>query len=260
MIAPLFLALALAGPPEAAAPPPATPAAPADGTTAESPTPPSAPPAAAPPASAPPPPPAGVAVTASATIPRELAHPAAPAYSLRGWRHALALGAQGNALTSKEGSAYAFRSASIGYLGSVGSRGLYVQASWLVPLRASQDGASYATGDYYRRREGGDLLVGFNWRWSLPHGLEAEGGPGLHGTFIFLPGKDNYRDFTAAPLGLGAAGALSWDTGWRQLGRAVTAGGYFGAAYDLRDPAHANDLARGWMLRVGLTLGLGGRT
>jgi hypothetical protein len=247
MIAPVLLALAMAGPPDGAA-------------ASAAPTPPEvAPPAPASPGPVPPAAPAGVPATASSVIPAELSHPPTPSTSVHGWRHALALGAQETSLQSKEGSEYGFRSATIGYLGSVGSRGAFLHASVVVPLQARQDGATYTTADYYRHRGGGDLLFGFNWRWSMQRGLEAEAGPGLHASFIYLPGKDGYRDFSAAPLGLGAAGVLSWDTGARQLGRAVTVGTYLGAAYDLRDPAHANDLAHGWMLRGGLSVGLGGR-
>jgi hypothetical protein len=196
--------------------------------------------------------------TTAAAAPAPLSPPPRP--SLGGWRHAFAVGAQVNGLTSKEDSTYQFRCASFGYHGSIGARGAFLDLAYLVPLQARQDGATYTTGDYYRTRAGLDLLVGFNWRWALPRDLEVEAGPGLHATVIYLPGKDNYRDFTASPFGLGAAGAVAWRTGARWLGRAVTVGGSVGAAWDLRDPIHANDLAHGWMVRGAVTVGLGGRT
>jgi hypothetical protein len=196
---------------------------------------------------------AGEAAPAAATTP-------APTPSLGGWRHALFLGAQANWLVSKEDSRYEFRSFALGYHGSIGARGAFLDASYLVPLQARQDGDTYTTNNYYRRRAGLDLLLGFNWRWAMPRNWEGEAGPALHTTFIYLPGKGGYRDFTATPLGLGAAGAVWWRTGARWLGRAVTVGGSLAAAYDLSDPIHAYDLAHGFMLRFALTVGLGGRT
>ena len=197
---------------------------------------------------------------ATSVTPTPPPNPPAAGPSLGGWRHAFAVGAQVNWLISNEDSQYQFRSASFGYHGSVGARGAFLDLAYLVPLQARQDGATYSTADYYRTRAGLDLLLGFNLRWALPRDLEVEAGPGVHGTFIYLPGKEGYREFTASPLGLGASGTCSWRTGKRWLSRAVTLGGSLAAAWDFTDPAHAGDLAHGWTLRLALTVGLGGRT
>ena len=177
----------------------------------------------------------------------------------RGWRHALGLGPHSTTFFSKEGSQYTFHSASLGYLGSLGAHGVFLHAFALVPLQARQDGHVYGTANYYRRRAGGDLLLGWHWRWSVRSDLEAEAGPGLHGTLIYLPGKVGYRDFSALPLGLGAGAVLWWRTGAQRFSRSVTVGTYASAAFDFRDPLHANDLAHGFTFRAGLTLGLGAR-
>jgi hypothetical protein len=95
-------------------------------------------------------------------------------------------------------------------------------------------------------------------RWSY-RGAEAEAGPGLHGTFIYLPGKQGYADFTALPLGVGASGILRWDTRAERLSRVVTVGTYASVAYDFWDPMHARDLAHGFTFRLGAIVGLGGR-
>jgi hypothetical protein len=178
-----------------------------------------------------------------------------PGIDHHGWRHALALGPHSTTFLSQEGSQYTFHSASLGYLGSVGEVGAFLHG---IPLQARQDGHVYATGDYYRTRSGLDLMTGPEWRFSF-RGAEAEVGPGLHGTFIYLPGKQGYSDFTACPLGLGAAAVVSWETRAERLSRAVTVGTYAGVAYDLWDPMHAGDIAHGFTFRVGAIVGLGER-
>ncbi len=179
--------------------------------------------------------------------------------SLGGWRHGIGLGLHSTTFSSKEGSQYTFHSASLGYLGSFGTRGAFLQAFALVPLQARQDGRVYSTSNYYRRRSGGDLLFGYHWRWRPRTGVEVEAGPGLHGTFVYLPGRQGYRDFSAFPVGLGASGVLWWGTGARRLSRAVNFGTYASVAYDFRDPLHADDIDHGYTFRVGVALGLGGR-
>ncbi len=177
---------------------------------------------------------------------------------LTGWRHELMLGAHTTNFASSAGSHYAFHSAALGYAGSVGAVGPFLHVSALLPFQARQDGAVYATANYYRRRSGVDLLVGAQKRWTL-RTAELEVGPGFHATLIDLPGRPGYRDFTALPMGLGAAGVLRWHTGVERLARAVTFAATASVAYDFRDPAHANDLAHGFTFQVAVALGLGGR-
>jgi hypothetical protein len=175
-----------------------------------------------------------------------------------GWRHEAGLGGHSTTFSSKEGIAYTFHSISVGYLGSVGAFGGFLHLSWVLPLQARQDGAVYATSTYYRRRSGGDLLVGVQHRWTVGT-AELEAGPGFHATLIDLIGRPGFRDFTALPMGLGAAGVLRWRTRAEELSRAVTVGAYASVAYDFRDPAHADDLAHGFTVRIGVAVGLGGR-
>ncbi len=181
-----------------------------------------------------------------------------PGSAHSGWRHALALGPHSTTFFSKEGSQYTFHSASLGYLGSVGARGAFLHAFLLLPVQARQDGHVYATANYYRRRSGGDVLLGAQLRWSV-RGAEAEAGPGIHGTLLDLPGKAGYRDFTALPLGAGLAGSVTWETRASRLQRAVVVGTYASVAYDFYDPLHPHDLAHGFAARVGVIAGLGGR-
>jgi hypothetical protein len=184
--------------------------------------------------------------------------PAPAPERLDGWRHELAVGAHTTNFASREGSHYAFHSATLGYAGSVGAVGAFLHLSALLPLQARQDGAVYATANYYRRRSGADLLVGPQKRWSLGW-AELEAGPGLHATLISLPGRPGYRDFSALPMGLGAGAVLRWKTGAERLSRAVNLGTSASLAYDLRDPAHANDLSHGFTFRVAVAVGLGAR-
>jgi hypothetical protein len=164
-----------------------------------------------------------------------------------GWRHAVALGPHSTTFFSDEGSQYTFHSGSLGYLGSLGARGAFLHLFLLMPLQARQDGHIYATANYYRRRSGGDLLLGPEWRGTFRR-AEAEAGPGLHGTLIYLPGKPGFRDFSALPLGGGIAGSLRWKTRASRFSRAVTVGTYASVAYDF-----------GFTLRAGVLVGLGER-
>jgi hypothetical protein len=175
-----------------------------------------------------------------------------------GWRHAAAAGVHSTTFFSKEGSQYTFHSGSLGYLGSIGRIGAFLQAFLLMPLQARQDGHVYATGSYYKTRSGGDLLFGPQMRWTV-RGVEAEVGPGFHGTFIYLPGKSGYRDFTALPLGAGVGAVVRWDTRRERLSRVVNLGTYASFAYDFYDPMHAEDLSHGFTFRAGVILGLGAR-
>lgn len=174
-----------------------------------------------------------------------------------GTRHALGLGWHGTTFFSQRGSQYTFHSESLGYMGSFSASGPFVHAFALLPVQARQDGRVYATGDYYRRRTGGDLLLGWQWRFAVRRGVEGEAGPGLHGTLIWLPARRGYRDFSAMPLGVGGGGQLRWRTGARAFSRPVTLGAYASAAMDLWDPLRANDLDHGFTFRLGVVAGVG---
>lgn len=174
-----------------------------------------------------------------------------------GARHAIAVGWHGTNFFSNHDSHYTFHSASIGYLGSYGSRGPFVQATLLLPFRARQDGRVYETGDYYGWRTGGDLLAGWQWRWGF-HGAELEAGPGLHASMLWLPGKEGYRDFSALPLGIGLASTARWKLDAQLFSRSLILGAYGAVAYDLHDPMHSNDLAHGVTSRVGMLIWLEG--
>ncbi|HEX9050242.1 MAG TPA: hypothetical protein VF841_06875 [Anaeromyxobacter sp.] len=255
MIAGLALALALAS---AAAPPvdgaPAlTATSPAETSLAQTPAAETPPDRTSPVATSP-----AAAADADAAAPEPEPEPEQTVGSHLGWRHAIGLGPHSTTFFSKEGSQYTFHSGSVGYLVSRGARGAFAQLFLLWPLQARQDGHIYATANYYRRRSGGDLLFGPEWRWTY-RGAEAEAGPGVHGTLIYLPGKAGYRDFSALPLGAGIEGSLRWETRASRLSRAVTVGTYASAAYDFYDPMRAEDLAHGFTFRAGVILGLGER-
>jgi hypothetical protein len=184
--------------------------------------------------------------------------PALPGAGRQGTRHAVGLGLHSTTFFSEEGSQYTFHSASFGYLGSRGARGPFLQAFALLPLQARQDGRAYPTSDYYSPRAGADLLVGWQWRWTV-RGNEAEAGPGVHTTVLWLPARSGYRDFSAVPLGLGGSAALRWHPGARVLSRPVTLGAYVTAALDLYDPTRAGDLDHGFTFRAGMMASLGAR-
>lgn len=175
-----------------------------------------------------------------------------------GWRHELDLGAHSTTFSSKEGSRYQFHSATLGYAGSYGVTGPFLRIAALAPLQASQDGTFYATANYYRHRAGGELLLGLQHRWAV-RSTELEAGPGFHTTLIYLPARAGYRDFSALPMGLGLGASLRWRTGYERLSRVVTVGATASVGYDFRDPAHQDDLSRGFAFRLGFAVGLGAR-
>lgn len=211
---------------------------------------------------APPAPPAGEgeapAGVAPAPGPEPEPAPAPRRDDRRGERHALALGAHGMTFFSNEGSQYTFYSASLGYLGSFGSRGLFLHALALLPLQARQDGHVYDTSDYYRRRTGLDLLIGWQWRFIMGTGVELEAGPGLHTTLLYLPGKSGYRDFSALPMGLGGGAVLRFATGARYHGWPMVVGAYARGSFDLYDRLRSDDLSHGFTFSAGAIFGLGG--
>lgn len=199
-----------------------------------------------------------LAVSLRAALPGDSPELRAAAGALPGWRHTVELGGHSTRFSSKEGSDYAFHSGSLGYAVSYGNLGPFLALSILLPIQASQDGNAYATANYYRHRQGGDLLVGLQRRWGLGS-AELEAGPGFHATLIYLPARSGYRDFSALPLGLGVGATVRWRTGYERLSRVVMLGTTASVAYDFRDPAHANDISRGLTFRLAIALGLGAR-
>jgi hypothetical protein len=174
----------------------------------------------------------------------------------RGWRQALALGWQGETFWSNEGSHYTFHSLSFGYLGSFGPRGIFLHVNGLVPLQARQDARVVAVSGFYGSRMGGDVLVGWQWRWLLARGLEVEAGPGAHLCYLALGGRSGYRDFSALPMGVGAMGVLRYSLDAQLRSWPVDVGAYGSMAVDGYDPLRADDLKHGYAFRAGLLVGL----
>ena len=172
-------------------------------------------------------------------------------------RHALALGPHATTFFSEEGSQYTFFSGSVGYLGSLGARGPFVHVFALLPLQARQDGSVYATGDYYRRRAGGDLLLGWQWRWSVRHDLEAEAGPGLHATLVYLPGEGRIPRLLRPPARPRRRSGPAMETGRPQLLAAHHGRRVLRRRVRSLNPLRADDLAHGFTFSTGLLLGLG---
>jgi hypothetical protein len=197
-------------------------------------------------------------VTPQLSAPLEVPVEGPAPYGHTGWRHEIDLGAHTTHFSSKAGSHYEFNSATLGYAGSYGLTGPFVRFALLLPIQASQDGSTYATANYYRHREGGDLLFGIQHRWTV-RSTELEAGPGVHAMLIYLPGRPGYRDFSALPLGLGVGASLRWRTDKERLSRQVTVGTTASIAYDFRDPAHSEDLSRGFTFRIAIAVGLGAR-
>jgi hypothetical protein len=177
----------------------------------------------------------------------------------RGWRQSLALGWHGSTFWSNEGSHYTFHSLSVGYLVSFGPRGLFLHASGLVPLQARQDGRVVAVSDYYGSRFGGDVMLGWQWRWEPSRAVEIEAGPGVHLFYLSLGARGGFRDFSALPLGVGAVCVVRYRLDAHLRSWPIDVGVYASGSVDGYDPLRADDLRQGYALRTGLLVGLRSR-
>jgi hypothetical protein len=173
-----------------------------------------------------------------------------------GTRQDVALALHSTTFWSKESSHYTFHSLALSYLRSSGASGPFMNLALFFPLQARQDGRVYYAGDIYGKRIGGDFLVGWQWR-SQPLGTaEGELGPGLHATFLWLPGETGYSDFTAMPMGVGVQGKMRWKTGQKIGGSYLRLGGFASANADIVDFLRSNDLRFGLTFMAGVAMGL----
>jgi hypothetical protein len=175
---------------------------------------------------------------------------------LGGWRHGISVAWDLYTFGSQAGSQYTIQSLAITYAMSTARSGVFVQASFLVPLVAAQDGTVHAVGDFYSPAAGIDLLAGWEWRLSPGAGLELEVGPGLHVAMLNMNGNATYVSFSTAPVGVGGQATLRWRPGWTLLGLPVSVGGLGAVTVDFFDPLHADDLKVGFSFRLGLLAGL----
>lgn len=171
-----------------------------------------------------------------------------------GWRHAASFAWKSTELWSRADSRYGFGSLGVSYLVSTAASGAFLSLTVLFPVVASQDGASLSTGDWYSPSLELDLLLGWEWRWQLPHRFELEAGPGLHGSLIALTGKNNVRSFNAAPLGVGGQVTCRWRPGSGE-GSGPSIGVVVAPTVDFWDPLHSSQLKVGLSLRAGLVAG-----
>ena len=174
----------------------------------------------------------------------------------RGTRQEIGFALHTTTFWSREASHYTFYSLGLAYLRSSGSWGPFVHAAGFLPLQARQDGRVFAASGVYGRRIGGDLLVGWQKRWHPSSATEAELGPGVHVSMLWMPGATGYRDFSAMPLGLGLEGALRWHTGLHVGRSTLRMGQFLNASLDFYDPLRSNDLRNGFTVLVGVMFGL----
>ena len=166
------------------------------------------------------------------------------------------IGLHSTTFFSKEGNQYTFHSLGLGLRSSWGRRGLFVDATALLPVQGRENGHVYSIGSLYGRHYGGDFLLGYQVRWRATSTIEAEAGGGAHLLFLTLQGDPGYRDFSAAPLGVGGTGSLRWRTRRRVGEWPFTVAVVGGAALDVRDPMHGNDLRYGLAFQLGIVAGL----
>src|SRR5512146_2350320 len=174
----------------------------------------------------------------------------------RGTRQEVGIALNATTFWSREASHYTFYSLGLAYLRSSGSWGPFIHASAFLPLQARQDGRIYAASNVYGRRIAGDLLFGWQRRWYPSSSAEAEFGPGLHVSMLWMPGAPGYRDFSAMPLGAGVEAAIRWRTGMHIAGSTLRVGEFVNASVDFFDPLRSNDLRNGFTFVLGVILGL----
>ncbi len=175
---------------------------------------------------------------------------------LGGWRHGISVAWDLYTFASQAGSQYTIQSLAISYAMSTARSGVFVQASFLVPLVAAQNGTVHSVGGFYSPAAGIDVLAGWEWRLSPGAGLELEVGPGLHVAMLNLNGNATYVSFSTAPVGVGGQATLRWRPGWTLLGRPVSLGGLGAVTLDFFDPLPADDLKVGFSFRLGVLAGL----
>jgi len=173
-----------------------------------------------------------------------------------GWRHEFSPAWHMATFFSAEDSHYTFHSLSLSYLMSVNASGPFVHLSFVIPLQARQDGRVHSISSVYQNSGGLDLLVGWQYRWAVGESLELESGPGMHMNALNLGGKPGLTNFNALQLGVGGTGIVRWRPGW-QPGRVGWSIGVVTAlALDLYDPLRSNDLKYGFVLRLGMMVGV----
>lgn len=173
-----------------------------------------------------------------------------------GWRHEFSPAWHMATFFSEEDSHYTFHSLSLGYLMSVNASGPFVHLSFVVPLQARQDGRVHAVSSVYQNSGGIDLLVGWQYRWTLAEELEVESGPGAHMNLVNLGGKPGLTNFNALQLGVGGMSVLRWRPGWKPAQVGWSLGVVTALALDLYDPLRSNDLKYGFVLRLGGVVGV----
>ena len=173
-----------------------------------------------------------------------------------GWRHEFSPAWHMATFWSKENSHYTFHSLSLGYLMSVNAAGPFLHLSWVIPLQARQDGRVHSVSSVYQNAGGVDVLLGFQWRKTLTPELEFEGGPGLHVNALNLGGKPGLTNFNALQIGPGGMTVLRWRRGWRPHKVGWTVGAVGALGIDLWDPLRSNDLKIGFVLRMGVVVGV----
>lgn len=173
-----------------------------------------------------------------------------------GWRHEFSPAWHMATFLSEENSHYTFHSLSLAYLMSVNASGPFLHLSFVVPLQARQDGRVNSISSLYQNSGGLDLLVGWQWRFTLGDELELESGPGGHINAINLGGKPGLTNFNALQLGVGGMSILRWRPGWQPGRVGWTLGLVTALALDLYDPLRSNDLKYGFVLRMGGVVGV----
>jgi hypothetical protein len=190
------------------------------------------------------------------STPSDASTAAAPRRTIDGWRHAISVAWEGNTFWTTQDSHYTFHSVAVGYAMSTAASGVFLHLNLLFPLQARQDGTVLAVTDFYRNSLGLDALVGWEWRWELPHDLELEAGPGAHVALVALPGRTNYQSFSTVQVGVGGECTARWRPGATVLGSRLSLGAVVAPTLDLYDPLHASSFRLGLSLRAGVVVGL----
>jgi len=80
---------------------------------------------------------------------------------------------------------------------------LVTSLSVLLPLRGTENGTGYRSGNYYSKYLGTDLFIGFSRDYPVTSGLRVQPALGWHQNGILLRGRAEYMDFYSLTSGLG---------------------------------------------------------
>ena len=154
-------------------------------------------------------------------------------------------------LSTTEGDVYNFYSPGVNYTFNARKQfGFFSSVSILFPRRSNQNGESYKTSDYYKRKLGTDLMMGAGMKFNTSERFCLVPSFGVHLNGIRLRGKELYKDFYNLSFGVGLNLQARYG-----ISRHMDGTVFASTSWDFVDLIHQeNKLKNGFVLTLGLGL------